>query len=1446
MNNLIDIEQDLNCPISLSLFDDPINVPCCGKVFSRISLIQQFESGINKNCPLCGQNLGYFDVENTKKNVVIASLVESFKKNQNNVIESSIQKNLPKWNCTITSLHGNNGTYLPIGELEITLENANFIPRPTLFIAVVDKSGSMSGNPWKQVQIALIHIMSLTNLSSNVKTVIIPYDSIAYVLHTLGTQQDINRSIKTLEASGGTVFGAAFNKIKEVLSEYIYSDSEDMLHLNNNMSNVSIAFLTDGQPQGENKTTLIPQFKEILKKSWNGPISVHAIGFGQECDKDLLEGLRTTGNIEGTFRYAEPQDGGDALCSKLTTLFDSLRSSSAMNLKLKLDLLKFRMGKNILSEIDLLFPIDQQKNGTYKLWVELNESNFNDETENFDQNLGSLLINSANEKQIIPIIFKEKISNNEKKILYENWMSIMIDELACEILELSSQNKENYGQQVFDLHCALIKQKIQALDSCIEQNSTNILLERLQSLLKEINSISLGNDANKGKLADLRFGSQFVSIPKNKAQQSVSIPQNTETKLIQMKKENHVNYSRNNMNKNRNELQQAIMNNLYNSETTEILNLINSSSIDDIYFKDVDGNNTLMLAAYCGQSINIKIILDKYTSLDLEQENLAGETALTLAIKKQGRWKSIKILLDAGATVPIDRSDGLQQYAIDNNFKITANMISKIQNKKILLNESMTTEYIEFTYETLIKENKQIDIENFMKICVSKCMIDLVIKLLQIHNAKPSIDMLFESCIAESENHLKLTQILLENNNGVDLNINQLNSNGDSLLFRASEKGSLAHLKLFISKGAIIDLPNLLGNTPLWIACWKRYPCIISELLDCGADVNHKNKKGNPPMEPICQKGPKKIAEMLLARGARVDSFNEKGDSLLLLCCRNGQSDILRLLLNNADTNIINHRAHIDGFSMIFASTESNRSDCIQVLHEYGIDLEEKTDDNNPILRRATPLHLAAYYNRIDAARTLLSCGSNPDSKDINDQTPLHFAVMQGNKSIIKLLKNYNADCNVKDVFGNTPISYCRNSDDDEIKKLFVDPLLNILMKLARGQFGEKEEKNACTLLINKVGILGCLSKANSIDVIEINGKSPLMEAIIYSNFNVVKTLLYLGANPYRINSMGLNSFVWSEWIGNFRIKQLLSQKSCEIEIFINRLKQAANLNSQNSSLLYLGSKPSKIQEIVSDSKINEKMEDFIGDITTLDQIIEPVVTDLETKQKIVIDDKNLSIIEYISKKIPNHDNSEIENLIWQAKIFIVNLVASGTYDLSPQQIMSIYLYNSNTLLYRIINESIIKNDIKSIEPYFQCLCQGLDSLSPFEGEIFRGVKNLINRKLFLVNNKISWKGFSTCSTSWRVALENCSDFTSSKKQGTIFLIKSKTSKYLGQYSPYPQDSIVMYKPNTKFIVTAWYMGDIIALGQSNIRNTTFKIKEENMDKMINGNNSLIIELEEL
>ena len=81
-----------------------------------------------------------------------------------------------------------------------------------------------------------------------------------------------------------------------------------------------------------------------------------------------------------------------------------------------------------------------------------------------------------------------------------------------------------------------------------------------------------------------------------------------------------------------------------------------------------------------------------------------------------------------------------------------------------------------------------------------------------------------------------------------------------------------------------------------------------------------------------------------------------------------------------------------------------------------------------------------------------------------------------------------------------------------------------------------------------------------------------------------------------------------------------------------------------------------------------------------------------------------------------------------------------------------------------------------------------------------------------------------------------------------MFLIKSKTGRaVLNSF-----DAEVIFLPNARFVVSNWYHGNVIALGQENIREHTFAIKEKDdtqrpcLKEMTESDKSLIIELTEV
>lgn len=168
--------EHLLCPISRNLFEEPVLLPCCGQSVSRASIVGWFASRHpEKKCVLCRRDIPDFDPDRAVIVRNLAHEVDEYKRasraaqpppHQPQVVNQSMfsgniflffssfpQSNGPQqWSAVLNPVGDLQGNPLGVSELKLSLENASFTPKPSLFLAVVDRSGSMAGSPWKQVK----------------------------------------------------------------------------------------------------------------------------------------------------------------------------------------------------------------------------------------------------------------------------------------------------------------------------------------------------------------------------------------------------------------------------------------------------------------------------------------------------------------------------------------------------------------------------------------------------------------------------------------------------------------------------------------------------------------------------------------------------------------------------------------------------------------------------------------------------------------------------------------------------------------------------------------------------------------------------------------------------------------------------------------------------------------------------------------------------------------------------------------------------------------------------------------------------------------------------------------------------------------------------------------------------------------------------------------------
>jgi len=1181
MNNVNNVNNYdlLTCPITGELFVDPISLPCCGQTFSRQSIIDHFRFN-SRICPMCRAILSTFNVETASRNVIITNLIERNKLENNVIIEQ------PLWSAKYYKI--NNEKYTGEALFNLSVNNIKVMLRPTLFIAVCDCSGSMQGKPWEQVEKALLHMIGVVKTNKLIDLKIITYASMATIIDT---NKLTSENIRQIFSSGGTNFMSAFQKIIELLR----------MNINGFYSDAVIVFLTDGQDSA-GKHKLQSDFKAMLSQTWKKDISVHCIGFGTSCDKELLISLQTCGNVNGVFQYATADDDPECLCMKIMNIFKEVETGSNIEVKIS------NTSPDDLEYIKLI--VNSMQIGVYSKWTEniLDKINIHTKTESYE---------------ITPII--EEIDQKSNPEIFYNWIQKSIDKIASDVLQIGNNDTL--------MHVSVLRQQIRN----IKQICNTFQNETIEFISSQLTNVMNKSVIDIGRLNDLKFSSRFqrnteslvrhapVKDQSKSVKKCIAYVEKSDEKLIK-------HYSRNNHGKNRNALQRLIM----NTVTTDIGEQ-NCTALD-IEYTDIDNNNSIHLAVLCGQDKTLNRlceILKLADKLDvMNKSNADNETPFTISIKKRGFNRTLSVLLMYDVHIPAAQLDSLRRFAIDHKYERTCNILTNIissgnvSNEKLTpeLAKSMTPDYIKFMYN--ISEDKA----NYFDVMLSKGLYDYVKKILETYTIKPTIDHLLKWCFPlkpdapDTDDYLKLARLICKYNSSL---IRESNSDGDSPLFKSAERGSLPHTKFFIEKGAVIDQPNKLGNTPLWIACFKRYPCIMKELLNNGADSNHCNIKGNSPLSIACQVGPLKNVDLLIKYGADIETVNTNGDNPVLIACRNGQHEILQLLLKYVDTVFVNTPAHIDGFNAIFASTEANKPECINILHEFGIDINQLTASDNKILPMATPLHLAAYYDRIEATQMLIKLGAIIDTADYeaNRQlSPLQIAVIQNNKKVSEILVRAGANKQIA-------LEYATG----DIKEILIDKL-------------DISNIDSINMFWNK--------NWNNIDFADEHGNTPLIYSVLNGNITYIIKLLKLNADPHLENAYRMSAAKYAIWMKNKRIIEIFG-----ISKEIDNLKSSAGLNNLYATTIQ------KLLVIDGAGKSNGNFESRMN-------IIE---TNMGEKNKIMSKMGIMYIGDYIDADVLKY-----------VRLQTVNRIAKGM-TINPISIFMSQIYIHNGLLQSIYDKILIE-----------------------------------------------------------------------------------------------------------------------------------------------------------
>ncbi|KAF1948447.1 ankyrin, partial [Byssothecium circinans] len=194
-------------------------------------------------------------------------------------------------------------------------------------------------------------------------------------------------------------------------------------------------------------------------------------------------------------------------------------------------------------------------------------------------------------------------------------------------------------------------------------------------------------------------------------------------------------------------------------------------------------------------------------------------------------------------------------------------------------------------------------------------------------------------------------------------------------------------IPLLLAHGALPEIPDKFGDTPLHLAVKNTRIHGVQALLVGGADIDARGRNNETPLTQVMESKDEELIRTLLEHGATVCRRDWKGYSALESAIHQGLVSTVRLLLGEYDADqSIQKPTEFMKMLDVLANSPFSDPDTIEVLLGYGTNVNAKDRDGN------TPLHNAARSGNTALARKLREHGASTHLQNRKGLTPLDMA----------------------------------------------------------------------------------------------------------------------------------------------------------------------------------------------------------------------------------------------------------------------------------------------------------------------------------------------------------------------------------------------------------------------------------------------------------------------
>lgn len=232
------------------------------------------------------------------------------------------------------------------------------------------------------------------------------------------------------------------------------------------------------------------------------------------------------------------------------------------------------------------------------------------------------------------------------------------------------------------------------------------------------------------------------------------------------------------------------------------------------------------------------------------------------------------------------------------------------------------------------------------------------------------------------------------------------------------------------------------GDLTLAHAAAKGYIKILQKLLSKGSDVDENTNQHDRALYQAIMNGKTEAIRVLLENKGSVNKPYKCGSTPLIQACGGGNLDIVELLLEHKAS--VNLKEESTGINPLGQAAAKGHVEIMKALLSKGADVNAKNSEGD------TALHLAIYYDRVEAVKELLKQRDILiDEPNAAGDTPLMDACLKGNFEIVMLLLQHDASINFENSKTEmTPLKVAMSAGEDHIRivslLLMYHPLIKI------------------------------------------------------------------------------------------------------------------------------------------------------------------------------------------------------------------------------------------------------------------------------------------------------------------------------------------------------------------------------------------------------------------